>query len=134
MGKYDPTPDARKAAIAEAARAGHHLVMGHSTLLQIDIDYGSAFATTVELIRQFRHHIGAVHAYSTRSKSGNLHVFVQLAEPMRRQDRLFWQAVFGSDPVREALNWLWMRAGHRSECFLVETSDPNLRHIPLEDQ
>lgn len=120
-GNGDPTPKARKRARDEAIAAGHRILYGRPDVLQLDIDSDAKLEVAVALIARFTKHLDVLRVDQTKSKSGNYHLYVHLGTPLDRGDRIFWQAALGSDRVREALNWLWMRSGHTGECFLVET-------------
>lgn len=56
-----------------------------------------------------------------RSKSGNWHYSIKLSEPVSNTDAIALQASFGSDRIREFVNW------ERLECNVV---DPIMLHRP----
>lgn len=57
----------------------------------------------------------------TTSKSGNKHVYLRLNRKLSPLTRLVLQAVLGSDPVKEALTLLRIRAGGTGAVALFET-------------
>lgn len=112
MSYTEKTPGSDNAVRAKEALAtknapGFEVVVADDMHLQIDYD-----ANTIP--EQF-YRIGAVLEgdrfggrpltyHVTYSKSGNRHVTIDLPEPMNVIERVAWQAAFGSDPLREALN------------------------------
>ena len=131
MSDFNPTPAAREAVLLKAEKEGHSVVYGDSRVLQLDLDSQAAYEYAIFHVRKFRHSIDAKRMDYTVSKSGNLHIYVELNKPMLRPYRIFWQGVLGSDRVREALNWLWYQACEDGECFLVETKESKLIEISL---
>ena len=121
-GNGNPTLDARMIALGEAASDGHFIMYGDEYTLQLDLDTIDAAERADLLLAQFGEHIAVTGVTCTTSKSGNFHYYVRLAQPMAAPVRIFWQTIFGSDPVREALNWLWEHDPKtKGTCFLVET-------------
>ncbi len=130
-GHGNPTQEARVYEINRALMAGRVIVYGAPTTLQLDLDSMEQYATAVGLITHFKSHLGISSAYWTESKSGNRHIYIHLNDPMPREDRIAWQGFLGSDRVREALNYLWIRDGRTLECFLVENADYVLHVLEL---
>lgn len=59
----------------------------------------------------------------TTSKGGNKHVYLRLDRNISPLTRLVLQAVLGSDPVKEALTLLRIRAGGTGAVALFETPE-----------
>ena len=62
----------------------------------------------------------------SESKSGNVHVVVNLPIPMRATERVAWQAAFGSDPKREALHLLSIARREKNPILLYNRKKPQL--------
>lgn len=120
-GGTDPTPGAREETLRRAEAAGYVVVYGNPVTLQLDLDSENARKTSMEMIERFSAHlkVSGVNWLESHTPE-HFHVYVSLEEPLPREDRLLWQVALGSDPVRGVLDWLWMRAGHEEECFLVD--------------
>ncbi len=58
------------------------------------------------------------------SKSGNLHVYLKLANPISNTERLVFQAALGSDPVREILSLARLKRGETTPTLLFEVKKP----------
>lgn len=65
--------------------------------------------------------IAIVDELVTNSKGGNKHVYLRLDRKISPLTRLVVQAVLGSDPVKEALTLLLLRAGGTGAVALFET-------------
>lgn len=127
----NPTPEARAASLDAARQAGHVVIFGEPKTLQLDLDSKTAEAHATFMLAKFAEHLGVIVVHRSTSPGGNAHFYVRLAAEVCRADRLFWQAALGSDPTREALNWLWMSDGHMAECFLIETEFYDLVEVKL---
>ena len=130
-GHGNPTQEARDYEIDKALMAGRVIVYGTPTMLQLDLDSMEQYTKAVSLITHFKSHLGIPSVFWTESKSGNRHIYIHLNDPMPREDRIAWQGFLGSDRVREALNYLWIRDGMTLECFLVENADYVLHVLEL---
>jgi hypothetical protein len=130
-GHGNPTQEAREYEIDKAMKAGRVIVYGEPTVLQLDLDSREQYDQAASLIRHFKSHLGIDNVYWTESKSGNCHIYIDLNDPMPREDRIAWQGFLGSDRIREALNYLWFRDGRTAECFLVENADYVLHPLEL---
>ena len=60
-----------------------------------------------------------------KSRSGNTHVIVELSEPLPMSERITWQAILGSDPMREALHMRSLKRGDPNAILLVMRKDRN---------
>jgi hypothetical protein len=91
--------------------------------LQIDYDFPAlpdGFRCALNLLRQ---RIGAsdMPLYeTTKSRSGNIHVHIPLPEPMPIVERIAWQAVFGSDQLREGISLINVYRGAANPVLLFE--------------
>lgn len=61
-----------------------------------------------------------------RSKSGNLHVTVDLPVEISDTERIAWQAIFGSDPIREVMSLMAVKHGIANPTLLIEKRDAEL--------
>lgn len=107
MENYTDTktrPQMEKIAKAEGCKA----VFATETILQMDLDGPDGikrFTRLYEIALDQGFLTDSVISGLWRSKSGQgWHVEVRLAELMCHEDRIFWQALLGSDEVREILN------------------------------
>lgn len=128
-----PTLESTARSIAKATEEGLIVVYADDCSLLLDIDSAGAREHALEMIGKFAGSFKLARVEETRSKSGNWHLYVRLSEPMERQDRMFWQAALGSDPVRAALDWIWFREGYQIECFLYEKPGATYEVIPESD-
>lgn len=62
----------------------------------------------------------------SESKSGNVHVIINLPIPMHATKRVAWQAAFGSDPKREALHLLSIARREKNPILLYNRKKPQL--------
>jgi hypothetical protein len=58
-----------------------------------------------------------------KSRSGNVHIVVQLGRPLPVLERVAWQAILGSDPKREALHMVSLAKGSLNPIVLVMRKD-----------
>lgn len=95
---------------ARAEEFGCDVVWGDSRTLLIDIDtdHGMAwFERNITIIQErFPGFVARVEMWT--SKSGNTHIKVATGEDLDLLERIFLQAVLGSDPTRELLTWVQM--------------------------
>ncbi len=126
MSNCIPTVTARTEFINAVEARGNRIAYGNPVTLQLDIDGGTTpFGHALDMIRKFRTHLNITGATWKVSKTpGHKHVYVNLGTAMAREDRIFWQVVLGSDPVREALNMLWIHGLNEGECFLEDVNGP----------
>lgn len=116
----------------KAARLGRRVVYPGPDQLFIDIDSDEQLVQHLRVLAVLVEH-GALQV-STWSKApspsgqpGHAHVTIQLAEsvrPMDERERIFMQAMLASDPVREALSLVQLRAGEPSPVVFFELPDP----------
>lgn len=123
---FHQAPERRAARIAAIEQRGNKVVFGDDFTLQLDIDSLAQYTRVREMIDRFHRQLGVCAAHEVKSKSGNWHVYLHLAvnKPMPRVQRMAWQGFLGSDPVREALNFMQALAEPEDsidgECFLEE--------------
>jgi hypothetical protein len=110
----------RASAIKEAECRKQEVVYGTDDTLQLDLDSDDAVGEAIDRIQSFYHEINCYKVYRTSSFNGNTHIHIKMSKPMTRSDRFFWQGVLGSDPIREALNWM---NKDLFECFLFENEN-----------
>jgi len=126
-----PTPDREARSVAEIEARGNVVVRSDDRTLQLDLDSPEDLQKACKLIHQLHRNIFFEKITRTISKSGNSHIYIELAKPMERIERIAWQACLGSDRVREALNLLWVLSGYEEECFLEEL--PGAKHEDITD-
>ena len=114
-----------KDRIREAEAAGLRVEVGSPTVLQLDLDSIAATHHALNTVKRLGAELGMQRVTMTRSKSGNTHVRVYLNAPgiEDHAQRMLLQALLGSDPVREFLNWRAALAGRPEECILFETPE-----------
>jgi hypothetical protein len=110
----------------EAAKElGLVVVESNSTTLLLDIDSKTAYRQTERLLESLNKNLpDLVHSvHQTTSKSGNLHIYIKLNEPLPLETRLLLQAALGSDPMRELLSYIRTTKGIRKVAsVLFETT------------
>jgi hypothetical protein len=116
--------------IRKVLQAGNHVFFGHNHVLQLDLDHETEFEESKRRISKLKYNLSIASMYYTRSKSNNWHIYINLLHPMELRSRVYFQALLGSDPVREYLNGKRVEA-RNGECFLEEVS--NVQYIPLLD-
>lgn len=68
--------------------------------------------------------IDSLRILRTRSKSGNLHIYLKFTGTLHSREKVIVQAAMGSDPVKEVLTMLRMKAGdHTGTICLFETPE-----------
>jgi hypothetical protein len=108
-----------KVGLADA----YEVVIATDSDIQIDYDsprLPAVFSVALNLLRQ---RIGAkeLPAYrASASRSGNVHVHIPLPEPMPIVERIAWQAVFGSDGLREGISLINVHRGAANPVLLFE--------------
>lgn len=104
----------------------YKVVLPKPNEIQIDYDVPSVperFETAMNFLSQAFVEPGQSLRYVvTRSKSGNTHVNVALPEGvvLTEIERCAWQAVFLSDPNREALSLVSIRRGLKNPSLMIE--------------
>ena len=101
------------------------IVLADDTMLLLDYDVPyipNQFLRTLEILEEMMGHVPQPwKAY--KSRSGNTHIIVKLSRPLPIDQRIAWQAAFGSDPKREALHLLSRTRGDRNTMMLVMRKD-----------
>jgi hypothetical protein len=72
------------------------------TTLLLDIDSDTLPDGFMRWLTLLEEQVGVVTYEVFVSKSGNRHVIITMKQPMDIIERIAWQAILGSDPVREA--------------------------------
>lgn len=111
--EYEEAQRTREYLSQLAESYGCEAVFGEPNIIQLDLDseeavtrYRAAYAI-VERTSTLPPH--RVEEWTSRSGKG-LHVQLILDIPIPPERRVIWQALLGSDPVRETLNYLNDRA------------------------
>lgn len=100
-----------EAAIDAAKVEGFTVVRSAPDKLLLDLDSPAAvvqFEKTLPIIQRW---MEAVETGRWLSKGGNLHVVITLGEELPMANRLFLQAVLGSDGIREFLGFCRLQNG-----------------------
>lgn len=109
--QYDhETRERRDRAIATARREGLEVHYAGPQVLHLDLDTTAQHDQAMRQLEEFGARLEVRRAVETVSPGANRHLYVYLRRPMGRRDRLFWQAVLGTDPLKAALDWLWERS------------------------
>lgn len=107
------------------------VVLPKSNQLQLDYDqpfpfYPPHFHDVMGMLKErFPTHLvpEAVTARVYSSRSGNTHYVIDLPEGISDTERTAWQAVFGSDPKREAGHLLSLIRGDVNPMLLIMRKD-----------
>ena len=110
---YDDEAIAASKKLESAGYEGWEVVVANDYTLQIDYDRvpkdrcPAKFKAVLSLLGQRFKSKEALTYEIHRSKSGKgNHVIIHIPDPLEDIERIAWQAAFGSDGVREALNLL----------------------------
>lgn len=104
------------------------VVVANDKMLMLDYDAkqydGSLSEQFYSALGIFDQVVGSNNYYQvTKSKGGNTHVVINLEKPMPIVERIAWQAVFGSDPKREALHLRSVSRGELNPILLFMRKD-----------
>lgn len=116
----DHAEAARKVLMDKGLDKEWEVIVAHEDMLQIDIDGTKTPDTFGRLISILESQVGPVSYKVTISKSGNRHVTVYMSRPMNILERVAWQAIFGSDPVREAAHLRSIQKNELNPILLFE--------------
>jgi len=106
LDKYDRSAF----AFDQAEQHNCDILVATPTTLLLDLDTDEQYRAFLRNLDVLRRETSLVVSYEElKSRSGNRHVVVSLAEPLDITTRLLLQAVLGSDPVRELLSYLRAR-------------------------
>jgi hypothetical protein len=101
------------------------IVLADDTMLLLDYDtpyIPNQFLRTLAILNEAMGFLEQKwKAY--KSRSGNTHVIVKLSQYLPVDQRIAWQAAFGSDLKREALHLLSNKRGDRNTMMLVMRKD-----------
>ncbi len=105
---YDHAAYAQKQLVEKGLNKEWEVVVATDYTLQLDYDSDNELLCVVEppeifwrVLEALESMAGPVDYAVTRSKGGNIHVTITMREPMHITMRVAWQAIFGSDPIRE---------------------------------
>lgn len=116
-------PEALADALREARAAGFDVVEANEDTLLLDLDTPAALAQFKRVLPIVQEHFGAGVPERWKSKSGNTHVRIPLADPLVHTARYLLQAALGSDGVREALHLVQRVNGCAEPCVLFRPTD-----------
>jgi hypothetical protein len=114
----------REAYVQEMLDTGFTIVYPKANELQIDIDTEEAFA-------EFKHRVKSlVKEYKVKIKINpsrhglpGRHATITLPFDVTEVERIAWQSVLGSDPVRELLSMLRLQRGDSVPTLFVERKE-----------
>jgi hypothetical protein len=101
-----------------AAEAACVLVTGAPNELLIDLDTDEQFQQFKKMLPHLREQYGVSSVEGYLSRHGNRHIVVTLYNPVELEERLFLQAVLGSDPLREFLSYRRVQVGSANPSVL----------------
>lgn len=114
------------------------VVVATDYTLQIDYDkmpkdkLPPKFKQTLALFAQrFKSSELTYELHRSKSGTGN-HVIIHMPEALEDLERVAWQAAFGSDGVREALNLLRIKRNIKNPVLLYMRKDRDTTLLPLE--
>jgi hypothetical protein len=114
----------RTLAICEAREQNLDIVEANERTLQLDFDTDEAYqAFITQHCGRLLNFVEVDRIYSTVSRSGHKHVYIELPKPVELPYRIAMQAALGSDPVREFLNLMRAVDGISSPVILFEKKD-----------
>lgn len=122
---------ARSAAIVEAREEGMDVVFGDAWTLMLDLDSEEVYERAKGLLARLKSTLRWTSIEMTRSRSGNVHLYVYLEEPLDLMTRQLLAAALGSDPVREVLGWDYARRIGSEEPFFFELPDAPRRKLTM---
>ena len=116
------TPEAYQEAISKAQEDGFVVVQGSPTFLLLDLDDPASEQQYNRVLPLLQQNLAAIEYERWASKSGKLHILVQLSLPLPITTRIALQAVLGSDSVREMLSILAVSQGVEEPSLLFKPS------------
>jgi hypothetical protein len=106
-----PTQATRDRAIRNARAQGLFVRVSNPYTLQLDLDSSEALQHAKDTINKFRDYLTVCEEKVRNSKTaGHFHVILTMRASRPLKDRIFWQTILGSDPMREARNFEWAGA------------------------
>jgi hypothetical protein len=121
--------------------ADFEIVLPKSNQLQIDYDrpeLPEQFELALGLLVQAFCNPQQFLTYAVRvSKSGNRHVTIDLPRDVGLMERIAWQSIFGSDPMREGLSAMSVTRGLKNPTLLIEWKNrppimTGVKTLPIE--
>lgn len=118
----------REIAFEKAKANGLRIVPTEPTLLLLDIDTDEDFEHCRKMLKVVNRKHRIASAEYSRSKSNHFHVFVRMVSPLSVEQRLFLQAVCGSDRMKEMLSYRDMTGPEDTDAIvLFATEQPRTR-------
>lgn len=115
----------RRLAEAAEAAADKGCVIVHPTERELFIDIDSAdaavnFERCLEVLQKTREAVVVRRSPSPSGASGREHIVVRVAGVVTDEERILLQACLGSDPLREMLSLMRLRAGDEAPTIFFE--------------
>lgn len=110
--QYDFETIASGEAYKAAEILGMEVVLPQDNQLQIDIDNEESYKVYLGNLVRYKLHFAdnpvlfTEEKPSKSGKEGKRHITVTLADPISNEQRILFQALLGSDPVREMLSYI----------------------------
>jgi hypothetical protein len=95
------------------------VIYSEDNLLLLDLDNDESVKTFHRNIDTFRNNYSVKKINEWKSKSGNLHVAIEMNDNIDFRERLLLQATLGSDPKKELLSLIRHREGMESRICSV---------------
>jgi hypothetical protein len=100
------------------------VVCSHEKILMLDYDMKIIPEVFFEIKKLYEYTFQVKLQYEAySSRNGNTHVILNLDRAMSEHERISWQAIFGSDPKREALSLIRLNAGQIDPIVLYMRKD-----------
>ncbi len=116
----DISQGGQDAAVAKATAAGFEIVPSNDSTLLLDLDDKLAETRYASMLPIVQQHLPIIETGRWSSKSGGLHVKLNVGEALPASDRLLLQACLGSDGTREFLSLLRVRNGNQHPSLLFK--------------
>ena len=124
MQETDPIQDCQEKMRITGADKEHMIVIPKANEIQIDYDSPELPLLFPEVLDMLARAMQASLTFKVyQSMSGNRHVVIECPRDLSDLERIAWQAVFASDPKREALSLVRISAGKSNPSLLIHRKD-----------
>lgn len=120
----DPVADCQKKMKVVGVSEDYMIVVPKANEIQIDYDTPELpllFSEVLEMLARAMQSNLKYKVYA--SMSGNRHVIIECPRDLTDLERIAWQAVFASDPKREALSLVRVSRGLSNPSLLIHRKD-----------
>lgn len=105
----------------------YEVVVADDYHIQVDCDKVEDAKECLKRLKMLAEAVEIVGYKITRSKSGNRHVIIKTKQPWNAYSRIAMQAILGSDPIREMLNFTATVKNHKNPILLIEAKRTKLQ-------